>query len=201
MLAQTTDFTISDDPQVLLRQWISYTDTYVPPLLAAPEQQQQFYGVVRYLSCFPPGTPIQTISDLTSIEKIKCGDRVLAQNPDTGELAFKTVQGITLRPPASMIRIGTGSQSITATRGHPFWVNGRGWLMAKQLEVGMVLHSLNGGLVVDSLEEVPASEAYNLVVSDFDTYFVGEQHILVHDNLPLGETTALVPGLSRSDSD
>ncbi len=202
ILAQTTDFAISDDPQALLQQWIRHTDTYAPPLLAAPAQQRQFYGVVRPLSsCFPPGTLILTISGSTPIERIKCGDRVLAQNPETGELAFKTVQGVTLRPPASMIRIGTGSQSITSTRGHPFWVNGRGWLMAKQLEVGMLLHSLNGALVVDSLEEARASEAYNLVVSDFDTYFVGDQQILVHDNLPLEETTALVPGLSRSDAD
>ena len=38
-------------------------------------------------------------------------------------------------------------------------------------------------------------EAYNLVVSDFDTYFVGQQRLLVHDNLPLEETAVVVPGL------
>ena len=92
---------------------------------------------------------------------------------------------MTLRPPAPMIAIGTGPHTLLATRGHPFWVNGQGWQMAKQLKVGAVLHGLNGAIVVDRLGEAPAREAYNLVVSDFDTYFVGDERILVHDNLPL----------------
>ncbi len=196
VLAQATDFNITGDPGLLFQQWTSFADTYAPPVAAAP-LQQQFFGVVRYLSCFPAGTPVVTMSGSTSIEKIKIGDRLLAQNPQTGELAFKAVQGVTLRPPAPMIAIGTGPHTLLATRGHPFWVNGQGWQMAKQLKVGAVLHSLNGAVLVDRLEEAPAREAYNLVVSDFDTYFVGDERILVHDNLPLQETTALVPGFTE----
>jgi hypothetical protein len=130
-----------------------------------------------------------------AIEKIRSGDLILAQDVQTGELRYKTVQDVTLRPPAKMIEIGIGSEKIRATRGHPFWVNGKGWLMAKQLKVGDVLHTLKGAVVIDNLQEAPAKEAYNLVVSDFDTYFVGNQQVLVHDNLPLQETSAIVPGL------
>ena len=43
-------------------------------------------------------------------------------------------------------------------------------------------------------------EAYNLVVVDFDTYFVGDKRILVHDNQPLAETAAAVPGLNKQEA-
>jgi hypothetical protein len=68
--------------------------------------------------------------------------------------------------------------------------------MAKQLVVGQLLHTPNGSIKIERLGEKPAQEAYNLVVSDFGTYFVGESQVLVHDNLPLSETAVLVPGLS-----
>ena len=200
VLSKTTDFHVSDDRQAMLDQWVRYTDTYAMPITSTP-LRQQFFGTVRYLSCFPAGTPVTTITGPVTIESVKIGDRLLAQRTDTGELAFKIVQAVTLRPPAPLIRIGIGSQTISAMRGHPFWVNGRGWLMAKQLEIGMVLHGLDGGHLIDSLSDAQPREAYNLVVSDFDTYFVGQQPILVHDNMPLGETTAVVPGLARRDAE
>ena len=42
------------------------------------------------------------------------------------------------------------------------------------------------------------AEAYNLVVADFNTYFVGETGILVHDNTPRLPTRATVPGLAAT---
>jgi hypothetical protein len=36
--------------------------------------------------------------------------------------------------------------------------------------------------------------AHNLVVADFNTYFVGQAKILVHDNQPRSPTRAVVPG-------
>ena len=39
------------------------------------------------------------------------------------------------------------------------------------------------------------AETYNLVVADFNTYFVGESGILVHDNTPRKPTRAVVPGM------
>jgi len=100
----------------------------------------------------------------------------------------------TMSGPRPIEQVRTGDR-IRATRGHPFWINGQGWRMAKQLKVGDRLHGLNGALVIDRIAEAPATEAYNLVVSDFGMYFVGDNRVLVHDNMPLAETTGLVPGL------
>jgi hypothetical protein len=68
--------------------------------------------------------------------------------------------------------------------------------MSKELGDGAILHSVNGPVRVESIEPVEEAEAYNLVVADFNTYFVGKSGILVHDNTPRRPTTAVVPGLA-----
>jgi len=40
-----------------------------------------------------------------------------------------------------------------------------------------------------------ADAAYNLIVPDDNSYFVGDRGILVHDNTPRRPTAAIVPGL------
>ena len=67
--------------------------------------------------------------------------------------------------------------------------------MAKFLEPGQQVHSLRGPATVDSMQEEAPREVYNLVVNDWHNYFVGNEQLLVHDNSPLEETPALVPGL------
>jgi hypothetical protein len=131
------------------------------------------------------------------IETVRGGDRVLSQDPDTGELAYKIVLGTTVRPPAPLVQIRAGGSEIRATRGHPFWVSGKGWEMAKFLALGDKLHCATGFLPIESLEEAPAEQTYNLIVEDFATYFVGEHRLLVHDNTLRQPTLAIVPGLQR----
>jgi hypothetical protein len=50
--------------------------------------------------------------------------------------------------------------------------------------------------VVDAIDDEKPAEAYNLVVSGYHNYFVGEAGLLVHDNAPLGDVTETVPGLA-----
>jgi hypothetical protein len=145
--------------------------------------------------CFAAGTLIQTMQGLTAVEKIEQGDRVLSQDPRTGELVFKPVQARTLRPPTRLVKIGIGSDSIVATPGHPFWLIGSGWQTAKRLKTGDRLHTASGAVAIDTIEPTSNAEVYNLVVSEFHNYFVGRSALLAHDNSPLEETSTLVPGL------
>ena len=150
----------------------------------------------RATSCFLAGTPVRTEAGLVPIESLQPGDRVLAQDQDTGELTYKLVLRTTLRPPAKMVRITAGSESITTTLGHPFWVSGHGWKMAKEFKAGDRLHSHGGAIEVTNIEPLEKPEpAHNLVVADFNTYFVGNQGLLVHDNEFRQPTRAVVPGL------
>lgn len=124
------------------------------------------------------------------------GDRVLAQDILSGELAFQLVQMMTLRPATSLIRIAAGSESIVATVGHPFWVLGEGWQTANHLKVGDFLRGIDGAVMIESLENVAPKEVYNLVVSESHNYFVGQARLLVHDNSPLQASGSRVPGLA-----
>ena len=51
------------------------------------------------------GTPVWTNGGFVAVEKIRTGDMVLAQNPETGELAYKPVLRTTTRAAAPLVRI------------------------------------------------------------------------------------------------
>ena len=50
--------------------------------------------------------------------------------------------------------------------------------------------------MVDCVDDWTTCEAYNLVVHEFATYFVGGPRLLVHDNTARQVTGASVPGLA-----
>jgi hypothetical protein len=129
------------------------------------------------------------------IETIRPGDRVLSQNQDTGELAYKVVLTKTLRPPTEMVRIQVKDENVVTTLGHPFWVVGHGWKMAKELKEGDLLHRLDGATRITAMTSAPEAAAHNLVVDEFNTYFVGETGLLVHDNEFRKPTRSTVPGM------
>jgi hypothetical protein len=203
----TDDFT----PHDWWQWWHDYNEVYVSgrkPLLttryeeswyvddrgeAAPTQARLAIG-----SCFAAGTPVVTERGRCAIEEVRLGDRVLAQDVDSGELAFKPVFKATVRPEARLLRISTAHGDLVCTAGHPFWVNGQGWRKARELGPGQRFHSATGSSEVFSIEDAGRSEkTYNLVVADFHTYFVGDGRILSHDNTPRNPTNSIVPGLER----
>lgn len=146
--------------------------------------------------CFVAGTPVWTPTGPMSIDLVRPGDLVLAQHPETGEIAYKPVLANTVRPPVGLLKIGTGETELVATRGHPLWVSGQGWRMARELKIGDLLHTLSGPRAITSIEPAPKAKAYNLVVDRFNTFFVGADRILAHDNNLRQPTDTVVPGLA-----
>ncbi len=228
VLERTTGFANADDPQLWEKQYndyngwytpspekptYSYAAKYVEAYFTAPTQTNttrtysnptpivmhpDFPG--GHTVCFPAGTPILTDLGTLPIEQIKVGDHVLAQDVETGELTYKPVQTTTLRPAIGLLKITAGPDVILATPGHPLWVAGEGWRVAKYLKTGDRMHGLRGAVTIDAIEKAAPKEVYNLVVSDLHDYFVGSAQLLVHDNAPMGENTARVPGLAREAS-
>ncbi len=212
VLASTTGVECGAEPRVWWDWWQEYNElsdnAYKPvyeyrnydlashPYAPTYNLPAYAYGFVPK-SCFAEGTPVWTLSGPLPIEQVHAGDRVLGQDPETGELAYQPVLKTTIRPPSPMLRINIGTHSLTTTVGHPFWVVGHGWRMAKFLKVGDRVHGVNGSALIDVIEEAKPDEAYNLVVADFGTYFAGTEPVLVHDNTYREPTTALVPGLLR----
>lgn len=152
-----------------------------------------FRPVVRR-SCLASSTPVATETGSRPVEQILPGDKVLAQDPDTGELAYKVVLQRTVRRLGAMRKIAIGDESITVTLGHPFWVVGKGWRMAKELTTGQRVRSLDSSSKINAIEELPEDVAYNLVVDDFATYFAGNARLLLHDNTLPEPTDAILPG-------
>ena len=148
-------------------------------------------------SCFVAGTKVSTLTGLAPIESIKPCDRVLAQDPVTGELAYKEVLATTVRRPSPIRKIDIGAETILTTRGHRFWLEGQGWRMAKQFKPGDRLHTIRGPVAIENLEDAEDQKAYNLVVADFHSYFVGEQRLLVHDNSVPRPAPGPTPGLAE----
>lgn len=149
-------------------------------------------------SCLASGTPVATETGPRAIEQILPGDRVLAQNPETGELEYKVVLHRTVRRLGEMRRVSLGNDSVTVTLGHPFWIVGKGWQMAKELEVGDRVHCLEGSREVTAIDGLPEDVAYNLLVDDFSTYFAGASRVLLHDNTMPRPTEAILPGFVAS---
>ena len=148
-------------------------------------------------SGFAPGTKVWALGGRKPIGEIKVGDCVLAQDVETGELAYKPVLGVPMCPPGPRVQISVYPESIVAAPCHPFWSPGDAWRMAKQLTAGNRVHTLSGGLRLDRVEQVGRDVTVSLVVADFNTYFVGDSAILVHDNTPRQPTAAALPGLKK----
>lgn len=190
-----------DEPSLWWDWWTNFNEidferqtrslTYVDRNFAS---RRPFY---RSRSCFPKGTMVATESGPMAIETIGSGDRVLTQDIESGELSMEVVVAATTRAPSPLLRLTANGKTIDTTFGHPFWVNGSGWKMAKFLEVGDLVHSVSGATQIENIERLPrAQPAFNLIVQNNGNYFVGEGMILVHDNTYRSPTSSVLPGLS-----
>lgn len=78
-----------------------------------------------------------------------------------------------------------GQDTLKCTAEHPFYVVGKGFVPAKDLQVGDNCLLANGKeAIINRLEVEHLSEpetTYNFEVADFHTYFVGKQGVLVHN--------------------
>ncbi|MDN3647279.1 polymorphic toxin-type HINT domain-containing protein [Pontixanthobacter aestiaquae] len=145
--------------------------------------------------CFVAGTLVETEAGLRPIEEIQVGDKVWARDENTGETALKDVTDLIQRHERIIWEVSlTGADGDTAffetTDDHPWWIAGQGWRKTEELQAGMAVVTRDGrGMVIASVTETDRTDAtYNLTVADFETYFVGEQRVLVH-NCPTGSYT------------
>ncbi len=135
--------------------------------------------------CFVAGTLISTEKGFTPIEQIKPGDYVWSENPETNEKALKKVNKIFVREKDSIIRLSINGEIIETTDEHPFYVEGKGFIGAGDLQTGDKVRLQSGQTAsVDYAEEIQLKQpikVYNFEVEDFHTYYVSEQKVLVHN--------------------
>lgn len=133
--------------------------------------------------CFTAGTKVKTDSGEKPIEKIEIGDKVLAKSDQTGEIAYKKVTGLFKKQADEIYYIHIKDEVIEVTGKHPFWLDGKGWTLVKDLKVGDLLVSSNGSkLGIDKIEkEKREATVYNFEVEDFNSYFVSNLGVWVHN--------------------
>jgi hypothetical protein len=87
------------------------------------------------------------------------------------------------REVASIIDVFVGIEKISCSTEHPFWVDGKGWVLAFQLKRGMHLRTRDGALL--TIDEVhrrdEVTQVYNVEIDGFHTYFVSGLEILSHN--------------------
>lgn len=135
--------------------------------------------------CLPEGTSITTKDGIKPIEQIRVGDLVLAKDTETGIQAYKPVEKLFSSESEEIFTIKIGDTLIDTTGNHPFWVKGKGWVPAEELQPGDQLETEDGKLLaVDALTvNYEATKVYNFTVSDFHTYYVSDLSILTHNLL------------------
>ncbi len=135
---------------------------------------------------FVPGTKVVMADGSTkAIKDVKVGDKVLATDPETGKTTVETVtaeiKGEGLKHLVKVTVDTDGDQgdetaSVTATDGHPFWVEALdAWIDATDLQAGEWLRTSTGTYVqITAVERWTAttSAVHNLTVSDLHTYYV-----------------------------
>jgi Pretoxin HINT domain len=143
-----------------------------------------------HTACFGAGTLVHTLGGPRTIESIKVGDRILAQNTTTGGLAYQPVLATHLNGPSQTLRIAIDGETVIATGIHRFWKAGTGWIMARELKAGDRVRIIGGIVSVQSVEPDATQMVYNLSVAADRDFLVGKAGLLVHDYsfvLPVSE--------------
>jgi RHS repeat-associated protein len=144
-------------------------------------------AAVEKCNSFTPETLVRMADGTTRpIGDVQAGDLVEATDPATGAKVAEPVVALIIgNGTKHLVDIGlAGSATITATAGHPIWVEGKGWVDAGSVKVGDAIH---GGVLVTSVGDrgdVEDQTVYNLSVRDIHTYDVvaGAEDILVHNS-------------------
>ena len=127
-----------------------------------------------------------------AIEDVRVGDWVLAKDP--GQAGPPTPHRVVALPRnwtehVAHVRLEGGGE-LLATRSHPFWAEGRGWVDAADLRAGdRLVDDAGRPAAVAGVEvEERTCDTYNLTVEGVHTYYAlaGETPVLVH-NAPFGD--------------
>lgn len=134
--------------------------------------------------CFVAGTEISlTNGDVKNIEDVQVGEEVLTFNEESKIVETGTVGELKKHTVDSVVRITLDNENIiTATPIHPFYVIGKGWVKAVELETLDECQKLDGTpSLISSVEIITGEqEVFNLlsVSSNHNFYANG---ILVHN--------------------
>jgi hypothetical protein len=136
--------------------------------------------------CFAGDTSVfMEDKTLRRIDDLNVGDRVLAYDEITQQVAGRPISRVHVHRVAETMRLhfATGNE-VTTTEAHRFFVPTRGFVPARSLESGVSIVSNRDaqGVEVNLIARLTCrAVVYNLTVEEYHTYFVGADGLLVHN--------------------
>jgi Flp pilus assembly pilin Flp len=163
----------------------------VPTNLRNVTPSSCYAGVCRGGACFVAGTPVQTERGAQPIEEVQVGDRVLARDPESGEVGYHAVLRTSVKVEREVLTLdvvdGQGAHQILhVTPDHPFFTGGRGLVAAGDLDVerDRLADASQAPLrIAAAFSEPDTTTVYNLEVAEAHTYFVGDLSVWVHNGV------------------
>jgi RHS repeat-associated protein len=134
--------------------------------------------------CFEAGTLVYTKNGLIPIERIKVSDSVYSYDTKRNESSLNKVVNTLIRESVGIYEITAGNETIKVTAEHPFYVVGKGWIKAKDLQAGYILKSSDSKAIVkiSVIKELSKPVTVcNIEVDGNHNYFVTGSTILVHN--------------------
>jgi len=134
--------------------------------------------------CFVAGTEVLlSNNDVKNIEDLQEGDEVLSFDVENNKTAISTVGKISSQEANQVVRLTINNEKvIVCTPEHPFYVVGKGYQKAKDLDFGFDLLDSNGNSQFISTVEIldETRMVYNLHnVEPYKNFFV--DNLLVHN--------------------
>jgi len=141
-----------------------------------------------YLCCFVGDTTVlMADGSKQRIDEVEVGDLVLARDEDDfsleSTLKAQQVTQVFVHQDSEVLRLTLDRSEIDTTSAHPFFVSGRGWVAAGELEIGDTLTSAEGQSFELLGKEILADRetVYNVEVERAHTFFVGDESLWVHN--------------------
>lgn len=137
------------------------------------------------IKCFTENTLVLTRSGYQLIKKICKGDDIYTRNEQTGETALRKAKEVFRNEAHTIYHIWLDDkEEIETTAYHPFFVHNTGWVNAINLQEKEIVETKDGmeqiTKIVKARHEDPV-EVYNIHVEDWETYFVSERQVYVHN--------------------
>lgn len=167
---------------------IPISATYVQAIATVEDLAGNSSTITDYTSttCFLAGTKVLTEGGLKNIEEIQIGEKVYTINLETNEKELQEVIKLINGYSSEIYEITIGNSVIGTTPRHQFYVEGKGWVRACEIEEGEELTTFKAKekKIVSSIKYIYYEEpvaVYNLTIENNHNYLITEYNFLVHN--------------------
>ncbi len=143
-------------------------------------------GVAHRLSnpchSFSADTVVLTDEGLLPIVELEVGDWVYGYDETTGEMAYYPITATWAHIDPTIVYLTIDGEVIETTPSHLFYTD-EGWVQAGELQIGEAILKADEtyGFIQTSFTSQQPQWMYDITVGVVHTFFVGDEHWLVHN--------------------